>query len=96
MPFWDRSLDLVILTLPDAGHITGLPEVLGRYLVGGWLENGRAEDDAVYELCKNRLIRRFSGRYIDGDGSLGVSPSKPCGFLRGAARMQHLAQPGDS
>lgn len=31
MPFWDRSLDLVVLTHPDGDHITGLVEILERY-----------------------------------------------------------------
>ncbi|MFC2020710.1 DNA internalization-related competence protein ComEC/Rec2 [Chloroflexota bacterium] len=34
MPFWDRTIDLVILTHPHADHITGLVEVLNRYRVG--------------------------------------------------------------
>ncbi|PZC46613.1 MAG: competence protein ComEC [Chloroflexi bacterium] len=34
MPFWDRSLDAVVLTHPDADHLTGLIEVLLRYQVG--------------------------------------------------------------
>jgi competence protein ComEC len=33
MPFWDRTIDLVILTHPDADHFTGLVEVLQRYKV---------------------------------------------------------------
>lgn len=33
MPFWDRTLDLVLLTHPDADHITGLLPVLERYRV---------------------------------------------------------------
>jgi competence protein ComEC len=33
MPFWDRSIDLVVLTHPDADHITGLIEVLRRFEV---------------------------------------------------------------
>jgi len=33
MPFWDRSLDLVVNTHPEADHLTGLPEVLNHYRV---------------------------------------------------------------
>ena len=33
MPFWDRTIDLVILTHPSADHATGLVEVLNRYQV---------------------------------------------------------------
>lgn len=31
---WDRRLDLVLLSHPDADHVGGLPEVLRRYRVG--------------------------------------------------------------
>jgi competence protein ComEC len=31
MPFWDRSLDLVVLTHPDADHLSGLVPALERY-----------------------------------------------------------------
>jgi len=55
MPFWDRSLDLVVMTHPDADHITGLVEVLQRYRVDGWLDNGQASDDIVYTECLVRL-----------------------------------------
>ncbi|MGC9468163.1 MAG: ComEC/Rec2 family competence protein [Anaerolineae bacterium] len=34
MPFWDRSLDLVILTSPDPSRLDGLVPVLERYDVG--------------------------------------------------------------
>ena len=33
MPFWDRTIELVILTHPSADHVTGLVEVLSRYRV---------------------------------------------------------------
>lgn len=33
MPFWDRELELVILTHPHADHISGMVEVLRRYRV---------------------------------------------------------------
>jgi competence protein ComEC len=34
MPFWDRTIDLIVLTHPEADHLTGLVEVLKRYKVG--------------------------------------------------------------
>ncbi len=33
MPFWDRTLDAVVLAHPEADHIAGLPAVLERYRV---------------------------------------------------------------
>lgn len=33
LPFWDRSLDLVVLTHPDGDHITGLIPLFDRYRI---------------------------------------------------------------
>jgi competence protein ComEC len=33
LPFWDRTIDLMILTHPHSDHVTGLIEVLRRYQV---------------------------------------------------------------
>jgi competence protein ComEC len=33
MPFWDRTIELVVLTHPHADHLTGLVEVLQRYQI---------------------------------------------------------------
>lgn len=58
MPFWDRSLDLVVMTHPDEDHITGLVEVLKRYRVGGWIDNGVMGDEPVAQACENLLAER--------------------------------------
>jgi competence protein ComEC len=34
MPFWDRTLDVVVLTHPEDDHVTGLISALERYDVG--------------------------------------------------------------
>jgi competence protein ComEC len=41
MPFWDRSLDLVILTHPQEDHLAGLVDVLARYEVGQVVDSGQ-------------------------------------------------------
>jgi competence protein ComEC len=64
MPFWDRSLDLVVMTHPDADHVTGLAEVLERYRVDGWLDNGRPDEDALYAQCMARLLEGAVTRYV--------------------------------
>jgi competence protein ComEC len=43
LPFWDRSLDLVVLTHPDGDHITGLIPLLDRYRVGQVLDVRQSE-----------------------------------------------------
>lgn len=40
MPFFDRSIDVVLATHPDFDHIGGLPEVFRRFDVGMFLVSG--------------------------------------------------------
>lgn len=49
MPFWDRTVEVVILTHPEKDHITGLLEVLQRYNVGFVLWTGVSHTTAEYQ-----------------------------------------------
>ncbi len=49
MPFWDRSLDLVILTHADEDHIAGLIPVLERYRVEQILDSGYEHHHPMYQ-----------------------------------------------
>jgi len=49
MPFWDRSVDLVILTHADEDHIAGLIPVLERYRVGQVLDSGYEHHHPMYQ-----------------------------------------------
>jgi len=49
LPFWDRTIDLVVCTQPQADHVTGLVEVLLRYKVKQVLEPGVPYDSAIYQ-----------------------------------------------
>ncbi len=55
MPFWDRTLDLVILTHPQKDHIAGLVEVLRRYKVQNILWTGATAESQTFEKWKERL-----------------------------------------
>jgi competence protein ComEC len=46
MPFWDRALDLVVLTHPDGDHITGLIALLERYRVAQVLDTPLSDNAA--------------------------------------------------
>lgn len=48
MPFYDRSIDLIILTHPEHDHLAGLIEVLKRYEVKNILWTGVVKDTADY------------------------------------------------
>jgi len=49
MPFWDRTIDLIILTHPEHDHMAGLMEVLKSYEVKNVLWTGVVRDNAEYK-----------------------------------------------
>jgi competence protein ComEC len=49
LPFWDRTIDLVVCTQPHADHVTGLIDVLRRYQVNQVLDPGVPHDSPVYQ-----------------------------------------------
>jgi competence protein ComEC len=60
MPFWERDLDLVILTHPHADHVTGLVEILKRYQVKKIIMTGVSHTAPQYleflEIIKEQKI----------------------------------------
>ena len=66
LPFWNRTIDLLILTHPHNDHITGLIEVLRRYEVKQVLENGVEYDSPAYrewlKLIEDKKIERTIAR----------------------------------
>ncbi len=55
MPFWDRSLDLMVLTHLDGDHITGLVDVLERYQVDAVIFREVGCEDATCERWEELL-----------------------------------------
>jgi competence protein ComEC len=63
LPFWDRTIDLMISTQSQADHITGLVEVLQRYKVKQVLEPGGSYNSCVYQewlkLIEEKEIKHY-------------------------------------
>jgi competence protein ComEC len=76
MPWFDRTIELVILSHPDSDHITALPEVLRRYNIQTIIMTGLQHTSGRYAsfvdaITQNniRLITPEFGKRIDmGDG----------------------------
>lgn len=64
MPWFDRSIDLVIPTHPDADHVTGLIDVLARYKVSFVLQSSVLGDTDVWRTLENA---------IDSEGSTNLT-----------------------
>ena len=58
MPFWDRSLEVIVLTHPDADHLNGLVTVLERYDVALVAETGVESTSAQYASWRRLLDGR--------------------------------------
>jgi len=72
MPFWDRTIELVVLTHPSADHVTGLVEVLNRYQVKQVLHPALDFETDIYnewlKLLKEKDIKcttSQAGQQID-------------------------------
>lgn len=61
LPFWDREIELVVLTHPEEDHYRGLIEVVRRYRVGTLLTTNLEHQSGDYQLLvtevKNRGIK---------------------------------------
>lgn len=49
LPFWDRTLDAVVVTHPDKDHVGGMADILERYEVGYILDPGIGNTTKAWE-----------------------------------------------
>ena len=49
MPWWRRSIDVLVLTHPHQDHVGGFPEVLRRFRVATILHSGRPYQNPTYD-----------------------------------------------
>jgi len=55
VPFWDREIEVVVLTHPEIDHFGGLVEVLKRYKVDYLLANPIDSSDQAYQVLTNEV-----------------------------------------
>lgn len=61
MPFWDKSIDLIILTHPEKDHMTGILDILQKYKVDYFLWTGVVKNDAENKKLAE-LLNKAEGR----------------------------------
>ncbi|MFH0755284.1 MAG: ComEC/Rec2 family competence protein [bacterium] len=77
MPFYDRKIDAILTTHPDQDHIGGIPEILKKYSVGEYIDNGATSSSKTFKELKNEISKKNikteivrAGEIIDfGDGT---------------------------
>jgi competence protein ComEC len=84
LPFWDRTIDLVVSTQPQADHITGLVEILQRYIAKQVLEPGVSYNSSIYQewcnLVEEKQIKRDTaqaGQEIDLGNEIKIEVLNP-------------------
>ena len=91
LPFWDRTIELVVLTHPHSDHVTGLIEVMRRYKVLRVLERRVEYDTAEYRAWRRavaeegaEVVQATSGLTIAvGDGVRAEVLNPPAALLKG-------------
>jgi len=90
MPFYDRTIDLIVLTHPDRDHLFGLLEVLKRYEIKNILWTGIVKDTVEYQewirLINEEganIIIAETGQRIDLSESIYLSILYPFESLEG-------------
>jgi competence protein ComEC len=86
-PFWDKGLDLVVLTHPEEDHLNGLVTVLERYDVERILASPAETDSAAYDAWRQAAEREGAPYYQ-------AAPGEWFDLGRGA-RLEVLGPPTD-
>ncbi len=71
MPFWDRTIDLIVLTHPDKDHLFGLTEVLEKYKVENILWTGIETNTLLGEQWEEAIMKEEAKIWI-ADESLEI------------------------
>lgn len=68
MPFWDRSIDLVLATHPDQDHVGGLASVINRLRVGGVVTTENTSDTGAYSAFEKAILEKRTHRVLARTG----------------------------
>lgn len=58
LPFWHRSLDLVLLTTPRSDHLTGSQDIVSRYQISEVADAGMLHPNTGYALWRRTIAER--------------------------------------
>lgn len=68
LPFWDRQIELVILTHPDKDHFEGLTDVFQKYRVGSYMYNPITVSKPEYKVLENVVGRGYQTNILPHAG----------------------------
>lgn len=66
MPWYDKTIDAIVITNPDKDHVAGFADVLKRYEVSYLIESGTQNKslihNAVQELAREKGVEKITAR----------------------------------
>lgn len=68
MPFWDKEIDLIILSHPETDHMTGLFSVLENYKIDNILWTGIEKEGEKFETWKRMINDEGANVYYANSG----------------------------
>jgi len=87
MPFYDRSIDIVLATHPDQDHIGGIPEIFKNYSVEYFLYTGATSSTNIFKELVNKVSQNkikeeivLAGTIIDLGGGAVLEVLYPSGI----------------
>ncbi len=69
MPWEDKRIEIIILTHPDADHLSGLIDILDNYEVDLFLDNGQSAKTQIYQELLSKIENKKIERQSIFEGS---------------------------
>lgn len=58
LPFWDKTIEMVISTHPDSDHLAGLVSVIERYNVKQFVSNSLVIDTGIFQAAREEILAK--------------------------------------
>lgn len=62
IPFWDRTLEIIIISHPDQDHIGGLVDAIEKYKVDYVLKTNQTSDSQIYKALEENIKNEEIGK----------------------------------
>lgn len=86
IPFWDRTIETVIVTHPDQDHIGGLPDVAAAYEIKTVISTNQESESQIYKAWMDAL---------DAEGAVRVDAALATGIVLGKNVRAEVIYPDD-
>ncbi|MFZ2521954.1 MAG: hypothetical protein WAX44_02225 [Minisyncoccia bacterium] len=68
MPWYDRHIDMIVVTNPDRDHYEGFIPLLDKYTVDSLLEPGTENPNPVYSVFENKIAEKEIPKFLARKG----------------------------